>query len=93
MAKQLRNRIIYLKQECIPVGCVLSPALAVCPGGGGGAGVSVWRGCMPRGVYALPSWTEFLTRACENITFPQLCLRTVISVFQHSKIYVRSGER
>ena len=23
-------------------------------------------------------WTEFLTHACENITFPQLLLRTVI---------------
>ena len=25
----------------------------------------------------LPLWTEFLTHTCENITFPQLCLRTV----------------
>ena len=25
-----------------------------------------------------PLWTEFLTHACENITFPQLLLRTVI---------------
>ena len=24
-------------------------------------------------------WTEFLTHACENITFPQLLLRTVIN--------------
>ena len=29
------------------------------------------------GVY-LPLWIEFLAYACENITFPQLCLRTVI---------------
>ena len=25
-----------------------------------------------------PPWTEFLTHACENITFPQLLLRAVI---------------
>ena len=24
-----------------------------------------------------PQWTEFLTHACENITFPQLLLQTV----------------
>ena len=30
--------------------------------------------------YTSPSlWTEFLTHACENITFPQLRLRTVKS--------------
>ena len=28
----------------------------------------------------IPPWTEFLTHACENITFPQLRLRTVITV-------------
>ena len=49
----------------------------VCQGG-----VSAW-GCLPRGVCLegctpLPPWTEFLTHACGNITFPQLCLRTVI---------------
>ena len=33
------------------------------------------RGCL--GYNPLP-WTEFLTHACENITFPQLLLRTVI---------------
>ena len=25
------------------------------------------------GIHTLPLWTEFLTHACENITFPQLC--------------------
>ena len=100
------------KQECIPVGCVPSAAVAVgggwgclegvcpggvCPGGclpGGvsaqGWGVSAWglcvsqhalgRGCLPRGCVCIPApvhagiphWTEFLTHACENITFPQL---------------------
>ena len=28
-----------------------------------------------------PPWTEFLTHACENITFPQLLLRAVTSVY------------
>ena len=28
----------------------------------------------------IPPWTEFLTHACENITFPQLLLRTVIKL-------------
>ena len=35
------------------------------------------RGCLPRRVYTSPLWTEFLTYACENVTFLQLCLRTV----------------
>ena len=35
---------------------------------------SVW-GCLPDNT----PWTEFLTHACENITFPQLLLRTVKS--------------
>ena len=33
-------------------------------------------GCLPD-TPAPPVWTEFLTHACENITFPQLRLRTV----------------
>ena len=41
------------QQECIPVGCVPSTAVAVSSGGG-----------------AVSLWTEFLTHACENITFP-----------------------
>ena len=31
-------------------------------------GVSLLRGCLPRGVY-IPLWTKFLTLACENIAF------------------------
>ena len=62
---------VYL-EECLPRGCL--------PGG-----VSV-RGCLPKGCLPgrgispgsvhLPLWTEFLTHASENITFPQL-LRAV----------------
>ena len=52
-------------------------------------GVSGWWGCLSRGVCPEvgvsatvhagihPLWTEFLTHACENITFPQLCLQMV----------------
>ena len=38
-------------------------------------GVSVWGVSAQGGVHA--PWTEFLTHACENITFLQLRLRTV----------------
>ena len=44
-------------------GCL--PMKGVCLQGGGGGSVHH------------PLWTEFLTHACENITFPQLLLRTV----------------
>ena len=45
-------------------------------------------GCLPREVSAQgmsawgvhPLWTEFLTHTCENITFPQLRLRTVMKI-------------
>ena len=44
------------KQECIPVGCVLSAAVAVCLGVCLPRGVSAWgclpSGCLPRGVSA-----------------------------------------
>ena len=46
----------------------------VCPGG-----MSVWDGGVSaHGVYTSPLRTEFLTHICENITFLQLRLRTVI---------------
>ena len=96
--RQLRNYsrmsllsiITNREQECIPVGCVPSAAVAVCPGWGvsaQGGRVSTQGGCLPRGhlpglggMYISPthpSRTEYLTDACENITFPQLRLRTV----------------
>ena len=78
------------QQECIPVGCVLSAAVAIsgkggclpgrgCLPGGGGVcpGVCVcFGGCLPR--ECTPLWGQ--TDTCENITFPQLLLRTVITV-------------
>ena len=42
-------------------------------------GVCPLEGCVP-GVYTThPPRTEFLTFTCENIIFPQLLLRTVIT--------------
>ena len=74
--------VLIGKLECIPVGCVPSTAGGCLPRWVGGClprgisaqGVSAW-GCTP-----LPLGTEFLTHACENITFPQLLLRTVTSL-------------
>ena len=58
------------KQECIPVGGVPVAAVAISEGG-----VCILLGGVSlRGVSL---WTEFLTHSCENITFPQLLLRTV----------------
>ena len=48
-------------------------------GGVSGSGVYARGECLPRGgvVHLTPPVTEFLTHTCENITFPQLRLRTV----------------
>ena len=65
---------VCLGRECLPRG--VSAQGGVC-----------W-GCTPpgpRGRHPLPMWTEFLTHACENITFPQLLLRTVKSEPQLDK--------
>ena len=52
-------------QECIPVGCVLSAAVAM--------GVSTQVGVCQ----TTPSPVDRMTDTRENITFPQLLLRTV----------------
>ena len=56
-------------------------------------GMSAWGGVSAWWVHTpwtrrqmFPLWTEFLTHACENITFPWLLLRTV-------KIYMRMISR
>ena len=58
----------------------------------GGGGVSAWgvvsaHGGLPGGGVCqtphTPPRTEFLTHACENITFPQLLLRTVTRAIQN----------
>ena len=73
-----------LPRGCLPGGCL--PTGGVCLGDVCSGGVSSQMGVSARGVcvsqHALrqtpqPLWTEFLTHACENITFPQLRLRTV----------------
>ena len=48
----------------------------ICLGGCLPSGVSAWRRCLSEGIP--PLWTEFLTHACENITFLQVLLRMVI---------------
>ena len=62
------------KQECIPVGCVPSAAVAV-PGGGPP------RGYLPGGGLAdttlPPTLVDRMTDRCKNITLLQLRLRTV----------------
>ena len=79
----------HIKQECNPVGCVLSAAVAMsipaCTGKGGVClgvvclGSVCPGGCLPGGCVCpggLPrEGIEFLTHACENITLPQLRCR------------------
>ena len=83
---------IIIEQEYIPVGCVLSAVVAVagvwwvcwCLSGGWGVCLEGCqpRGCLPnggsaRGMYTSPNPVIRITDRCKNITFPQLCLRTV----------------
>ena len=77
-----------MQQECIPVGCVPSAAVAVSyhahPLPHMPPAMHAPPLCMPPS-YACPQtthgppwpWTEFLTHARENITFPQLLLQKV----------------
>ena len=85
-AKLVRNRQTFIKQECIPVGCVLSATVAVCLGegvcsrggclvpGGSAPGGGLWYPCMHWS--RPPIWTEWLTDRCKNITLAT-SLRTV----------------
>ena len=47
--------------------------------------------CVKGGVH-LPRWTEFLTQACENITVPQLLLRTVMNTASVVRTIVGDGD-
>ena len=81
----------HREQECIPVGCVPSAAVAVYRGGGcllpvGGlrpgrvsapGGMSATGGCIPACTGADTPPVNRITYRCKNITFPQLRLRTV----------------
>ena len=77
------------QQECNPVGCVPSIAVAISGGRGLPWGCLPSRGCvclegclargcmcLQRGVYTPPLWTD----TCKNITFPQLLLWAVIKL-------------
>ena len=91
------------QQECIPVWCI--PPASVAMGGGGGlpweavclGGVCLRRvevhpssHCMPGYTPPHPLWTEWITHACENITFPQLRLRAAkIKTQKHPICYVK----
>ena len=83
---------IFVKQECIPVGCVLSAAVAICRGGL----PQCMLGYTPWAWAWTPPWADTptplglgldtpnptvnrMTDRCKNITFPQLRLRTVIT--------------
>ena len=69
---------------CLSGGCLprASAQGGVCPGAVCLEGVCLSAG----GVYTSPTlWTEFLTHACENITFPQLLLRTVKRVYEQGR--------
>ena len=77
------------EQECIPVGCVPSVAVAIFLGGGVCPGVFVG-GCLPdRGGGVCPRGICLggctppcgQTDTCENIFFPQLLLWTATSQF------------
>ena len=74
---------LAFKQECIPIGCIPPIAVAVSPATHAPPPPCTPPChtcpllCMPPTARAPPR-TEFLTHACENITFPQLLLLTVI---------------
>ena len=58
-------------QECIPVGCVLSAAVAAGRGvSTRGVGVSAWGGVCPSACWDTVPLVNRMTDACENITFP-----------------------
>ena len=72
----------YFRQECIPIGCLPSAAVAV------SGRVSSIGGCLPRVVCLGKVYTpgprgrhphpvDRMTDTCESITFPQLLLLTV----------------
>ena len=94
ISESLNGKTFHGKQECIPVGCVPSAAVAA---GRGGRCLPGW-GCLLGGICSMhagihPPWTEWLTNGCKNITFPQLCLRTVIIGLHSCKIATRHGKK
>ena len=81
-ARSLTAGDVHVQGVCMPRGCA-------CPGGVHAQGCAC-----PGGVHAgghamhAPPRTEFLTHACENITFPQLLLRAV-KILQFRINYVK----
>ena len=59
-------------------GACLPREVSACPTAREGVCLSK-QGVSAQGEVPLPPWTELLTRTCENITFSQLRLRTVVT--------------
>ena len=82
--------VVFLVGGVRPAGCLggCLPGGSVCLGGVYPGVVYLGVSSQGRGVH--PLWTEFLTHSCENITFPQLRLRVVITYndyrYSHSLI-------
>ena len=87
---QIKCCISISHQECIPLGCIPSAVVAI-SGGCLSRGVSAWT-CLPRGSVCLgvctPPPVDRMTDSCENITFPQLLLWTVMILCKSSAICV-----
>ena len=75
----------HLPGRCLPRGVCATGCLpgGVCPGG-------CLPQCMP-GYTPRPLWTEFFKHASENITFPQLRLRTVIRTNKNSPLQLMTS--
>ena len=72
---------------CLPAGGLSARGVSACWGGvsacWGGVSAGEYlpaRVVSGKGVSGSPLWTELLTHACENITFPQLRLRTIKNI-------------
>ena len=62
------NQTLFITEECIPVGCVPSAAVAISP---------ATHACLlPTPHHAHPTPLDKMTDAYENITFPQLPIRS-----------------
>ena len=83
---------MHFEQDCIPVGCVPSAAVAV-SGVGGLPGGCLPRRCTPPDPEAdTPPPVNRITDTCKMITFPQLLLRTVKMLQLVGKLFLVTSE-
>ena len=76
----LKESDYFWEQECIPVGCIPSPAVAVSPAMHAPLAMHAPTMHAPANMpptMHTPPWTEGMIHPYENITFPQLLLRRV----------------